>query len=165
MEVAADRGAELPDAPDERPYGGRRRDADGVGQDDRVGLDLGHVRCDLGHAPGVDLALERATEGDAQRDGAADVVATRANGDPARRCDRVVDRGSLVALVERLRDAEREAHLVETGGEQPVVPALVQREPGADDAVRSAEGRDYLLGACHLRDAPRVDEARHLDRP
>jgi len=103
--------------------------------------------------------------GEAPLPGAADVVATRANGDPARRCDRVVDRGSLVALVERLRDAEREAHLVETGGEQPVVPALVQREPGADDAVRSAEGRDYLLGACHLRDAPRVDEARHLDRP
>ncbi len=51
-------------------------------------------------------------------------------GDPARRRDGVLDRRALISLVERLRDTERESHLVEPGREK----SLVTR-------ARSAPGR------------------------
>ena len=78
--------------------------------------------------------------------------------------ERLLDGRALVALVERLGDAEREAHLVEARRDEPLVAALVEREPGADDVRGHADGRDDLLRVRHLRHAPRVDEARDLDR-
>ena len=119
---------------------------------------------DLEHPPGIDLALERAAERDAQRHGRAEPVLARARHDAAGRRDRLLDGRALVPLVERLGDAEGEAHLVEAGRDEPLVAALVEREPGAHDSRRFSDGLDDLLGVRHLRDAPRVDEARDLDR-
>ncbi len=163
VEVAAERSSELGGVSDQRSHCSWGRDADRVGEEERVGLDLGDPGGDLQHAGGIHLALERAPEGDAERHGGADPVSTCSSDDPARGGERVLDRSTLVPLVERLCDTECKADLVEPGREQPVVAALVQRQPGADGSVQRADrGRD-LLCACHLRHAPRVDEARHLD--
>ena len=79
-----------------------------------------------------------------------------------RRVQRLSHRCVLVPLVERLRRAEGEADLVQSGGDEAVVSPLVQREPGVDDAVDSVERRNDLLRAGHLRHPSRIDEARHL---
>ena len=93
---------------------------------------------DLHDALGIDLALERAAERDAERHGSSGCrprVRARRCGRAA--CERLLDGGALVALVERLGDAEREAHLVEPGRDEPVVTPLVQGEPGAHHARAS----------------------------
>ena len=164
MEVAADGATQLGDARREGANGARRSDADRVGQDERVRLDLGDPFGDLHDSGGIDLALERAAERDAERHDAADAVAARSCGDAPRRGDRLLDRGALIALVERLGDAEREADLVEAGREEPLVSALVEGEPGTNRAPdRAPSCGDDLLRSRHLRDALRVDEARDLD--
>ena len=68
----------------------------------------------------------------------ADAVLPRALDDAPCRGERLLDRRVLVPLVERLRHAEREAHLVEPGRDEPLVAALVEREPGEDDVRRPA---------------------------
>ena len=78
-------------------------------------------------------------------------------------CSRVLDRRALVSLVERLAGREREVHLVEARLAQPVVAPVVEREAGVHDAGTRLDRRDDLLGAGHLRDARRVDEAHRLD--
>ena len=83
--------------------------------------------------------------------------------DALRRLDRVLDGGVLVALVERLRAGEGVVDLVEVGGGEAFVPALVQRKPRVDEAVAPVDGCDDLLRAAHLRDACRVHEAHSLD--
>ena len=54
-------------------------------------------------------------------------------------------------------------HLVEAGGHEALVPPLVERQAGVDDAGPTVERRDDLFGACHLGDAARADEADGLD--
>jgi hypothetical protein len=141
-----------------------RGDADRVCEDERVGAGFGDAARDLEDAPGVDLALERTAEGDAQRDGGASGVLTGAGNDAAGGGERFRDARALVALVERLGDAEREADLLHPGGRQALVPALVERETGARHTRQCADGRNHLLRLRHLRHAPGVHEARHLDR-
>lgn len=77
----------------------------------------------------------------------------RARHDFAGYPERPLDRSSLVSLVERLRDAEREAHLVEPGGCESLVTALVERQTCVRDVVPSIESSDDLLRTRHLRHA------------
>ncbi len=141
-----------------------RRDADGVCEDESVGAALGDAAGDVEHPPGIDLALERAAERDAQRHRRAEPVLARTRHDATGRRDRLLDGRALVPFVERLGDAEGEPHLVEPGRDEPLVAALVEREPGAHDSWRLSDCLDDLLRVRHLRHAPRVDEARDLDR-
>ena len=53
--------------------------------------------------------------------------------------------------------------LVEPGRGQAVVAALVEHEPGVDDARPPLERGDDLFGARHLRHAGRIHEADNLD--
>ena len=76
---------------------------------------------------------------------------------------RILDRRALVALVERLGDAEGEAHLVEAGREQPLVAALVECETRANRPRAWTHRCDHVLRSGHLRDPLRIDEARYLD--
>ncbi len=85
----------------------------------------------------VDRALERAAEGDADRDGRADAVGAGALDDPLRGGERLLDGRVLVAPVEGLGRGEGEVHLVEPGRDEPVVPVLVEREARVDDARRA----------------------------
>ena len=127
-------------------------------------LDLRDQGCELDDAVGIDLALERTAEGDAQRHGAAEAVASRTGGDASSSGEGLLDGSALVALVERLGDAEREPDLVEARRDETLVALLVEREPGADRVVTGTGRGDDLLRAGHLRYATRVDEARDLDR-
>ena len=138
-------------------------DSDRVREHDRVRRDLRDALGDLGDPARIYLTLERAPERDAQRDRAADAVSTRAGGDAASGRDRVLDRGALVALIERLRDAEREPHLVQSSRDESLVAALVEGEPGADRPRARSHRSDDLLRARHLGHASRVDEAGDLD--
>jgi hypothetical protein len=52
--------------------------------------------------------------------------------------------------------------VVEAARQQPVVPALVQREPRPNGAGQRADSGYDLLRPGHLRNASRVDEAREL---
>ena len=78
--------------------------------------------------------------------------------------ERLLDAAFWFRSVERLGRAEREPDLVEPGRDQPLVPALVQREPGVDDARPRSSAATTSSAPGHLRHAPRVDEARDLDR-
>ncbi len=49
-------------------------------------------------------------------------------------------------------------------GEQPLVPALVQREPGADDARAGPTAATTSSAPAICGTRRRVDEARYLDR-
>ena len=155
---------ESSDARHECAHGAGRRDADRVGEHECVRVGLGDARRDLDDPTGVDLALEGAPERDAERHRRAEAVLVRARDDEAGRGDGLLDGRALIALVERLCDAEREAHLVEPRRDESFVATLVERETGAHDSRRSTDGVDDLLGVCHLRDAPRIDEACDLDR-
>src|SRR5688572_25391612 len=149
-------------AADDVPDLPRHRDADRVGEDDLIDgrrEPLGEVD----DAPGVDRALERAAEGDANRDGGADAVRPRALRDALRGGHRLLDGGVLVPPVEALGGGEGEVDLVQPGGGQPVVAALVEREAGVDDAVAALEALDDLFGAGHLRHQLGVHEADRLD--
>ena len=115
VEVAADGDAELGSSGDERAHLARRRDADRVGEDDRVGLGRGDALGELEHACGSTCP----SNGQPKATLSVTVVrrpsVARATDDASGRRERLLDRGALVALVERLGDAEREAHLVEPG--------------------------------------------------
>ena len=87
----------------------------------------------------------------------------RARHDFGCRLERLLDRGSLVPLVERLRDTKRKTHLVEPGGCESLVAALVERQACVRDIVATIESCDDLLRSRHLRHAARIDEARDLD--
>ena len=147
----------------ERAHRARRGDSDRVREHDRVRRDLRDALGDLGDPARIDLTLERAAERDAERDRAADAVSARPRGDAQRGRDRVLDRSALVALVERLRDAEREPHLVESSRDESLVAAFVQSQSGADESRTRSDCRDDLLRTCHLGHASRVDEAGDLD--
>ena len=112
----------------------------------------------------IDLALERAAEGDAECDRRAQAVLTCTGDDARRRGERLFDARPLVALVERLRHAECEPHLVEPGRDEPLVAALVEGEAGANHSGRLTRCGDHLFGVRHLWHAARIHEARHLDR-
>ena len=115
------------------------------------------------HPAGIDRAFERAAERGADRNGGADPVRVGARDDRSAALERLLDRGVLVPLVEGLGRGEGEVHLVEPGRDQPVVARLVERETRVDDARPPLDRSDDLLGARHLRDARRVDEADGLD--
>ena len=164
VEVTPDRDAERRDTRGELANRSGRRDADGVREDESVGVGLGDASGDLENPLRIDLSLERAAERDAQRHGRAEPVLARARHDAAGRRDRLLDGRALVPFVERLGDAEGEPHLVEPGRDEPLVAALVECEPGAHDSRHLSHRFDDLLRVRHLRDPPRVDEARDLDR-
>ena len=164
VEMAADRDSELDRAPDQRAHGAWCRYSDRVGEDERVGAALGDARCRLHDAFGIDLALERAAERDAQRHRRAEAVRTSARDDAPGSLDGLLDGRALVPLVERFGDAECEANLVEPRRDEPLVAALVEREPGPHYSRHHSDGRDDLLRTGHLRHTSRVDEARDLDR-
>ena len=152
------------DAADEVAHLARHADADRVGEHDLVRARCDDPRGELGHAAGVDGALERAAERDADRDGRADAVRGRALEDPLRR-PRRSPRRTRAALrwLNSSRGREREVHLVEPGLAQPVVAPLVQGEARVDDALAPLDRRDDLLRAGHLRHGLRADEADGLD--
>ncbi len=162
---APDRDPETGCIGDERPHLARPGDADRVRQQQRVRRGVGDALGDPEDVGGIHRAFERAAERHAQRDGRAQAVVARAGDDAARGLDRFVDGGTLVALVERLRDAEREAHLAEPRLDETLVPALVECEARVDDAVGRRERCRDLVGSGHLRHPARVDEARHLHGP
>ena len=137
--------------------------SDRVREHDRVRRDLGDALGDLGDPARIHLTLERAPERDAERDRAANAVSTRPRSDTERGRDRVLDCGALVALVERLRDAEREPHLVQSGRDEALVATFVQSQSGADESRTRSHCRGDLLRTCHLGYASRVDEAGDLD--
>ena len=91
----------------------------------------------------------------------------RARGrDPACGEDGLLDRGALVSPVERLGDAEREAHLIEPCGEEPFVAALVEGEPGSHGGPgHGPTAATTSSAAGHLRNAAGVHEARDLECP
>jgi hypothetical protein len=160
--MTADGDSELGRTCDEPPGLSGHADADRVREEERVRLRLGDVRRELEHSALVDLALERTAERDADRHSRAHTVGAPACDHPLRRLERLPHGRVLVPLVEGLRGAEREPHLVQPGGSQPVVALLVQGEAGIDDSVGAVECRDHFLAARHLRYTPRIDEARCL---
>ena len=139
-------------------------DPDGVGEDESVGAALGDAARDLENPARIHLALERTAEGDAQRHGRAESVLSRTLDGAAGVLQRRCDGRALVALVERLGDAEGEPHLVEPRCDEPFVAALVEGKPCANDTGRGPDRLDDLFRVRHLRDTPGVDEARDLDR-
>ena len=163
MEVTAGGTAELDDAFGQRAHRARRGDADRVRKHDRVRRDLGDALGDIGDPARIHLTLERAPERDAERDRAANAVSTRPSSDSQCGRDRVLDGSALVALVERLRDAERKPHLIEARRDESLVAAFVQSQSGADESRTRSDCRDNLLRTCHLGHASRVDEAGDLD--
>ena len=87
VEVAAHGTTELGGAARQGANGARGGDADRVREDEAVRLHLGDALGDLDDPVGIDLAFERASERHAERDRAAEAVATRACGDPPSRDD------------------------------------------------------------------------------
>ena len=156
------RNAELRRSRDEPVHLCRHGDADRVAEEKSVGLGGGDLCCDLEDPALVDRALERAPEGHAHRHRGPNRVGSSALDDSHRRVQRLSHRGVLVPLVERLRGAEGEANLVQSGSDDAVVSPIVQRKSGVDDAVDPVEARNHLLRAGHLRHPSRIDEARHF---
>src|SRR5437870_4834549 len=163
--VAADRPPKLHTRAHQPTRLARHADPDRVGEDDLVGAGGDEASGKLEDVRRVDGALERATERGADRDGGPHAVPVRALDDPPGRLQGLLERGVRVPAVERLRRGEGEVHLVETGGEQSLVPALVDDETRVDDARLALDPLDHLLGVRHLRHAHRVDEADRLDPP
>ena len=163
VQVDPDRDAEGPDAAHEVAHLPRHADADGVRHDDLVRSDARHSAGELGHAAGVDRALERAAEGRTDRHGRPYPVGLRALDDPLRGGHSLLDGGACVAAVELLGGREGEVHLVEPALPEPVVAALVECEAGIDHRVAPVERRNHLLRAGHLRHVPGADEADRLD--
>jgi hypothetical protein len=54
-------------------------------------------------------------------------------------------------------------HLVEPAGRKPLIPLLIQDEPGVDNSVPAIDRGGDLLGAGHLRDPVRMNKACGLD--
>ena len=146
---------------DELPDLSGHGNSDRVREDQRVGLQRCDPLGDVQHPGRAHRPLERTAEGDAERHRGAKADA-RATISAAAWSDSSTE-DPLVSLVERLRDAEREAHLVEPGGYESLVAALVERQARIRDAVASIETCDDLLRSRHLRHAARIDEARDLD--
>ena len=165
MEVPADRRTELGRSRDERAYVCRNGHADRVREEERVGIGRGDLGRDLDDAALVDRALERAAEGHAHRHGGANRVGSSALDDAHRRVQRLSHGCVLIPLVERLRRAEGEANLIQSGRDEAVVSLPIQRESGVHDSVDSVDGRNDLLRAGHLRHPSRIDEARDLHGP
>ena len=83
--------------------------------------------------------------------------------DACRRRRRLLDGLVRVPPAEAVGSRKREVHAIETGGGQPVVTLLVQRQPRVLGPVAPLDRGDDLFGACHLRHRVGADEARGLD--
>ena len=88
MEVAADDASELRHAGDEPRHLAGHADPDRVAEEQHVRLGSGYFGGERDNATFVDLALERAAEGHADRDGAPEAVLARAPDDPSRGFER-----------------------------------------------------------------------------
>jgi hypothetical protein len=159
----ADRPAELDPFRDELLDLTRHAHADRVGEDDLVGATDGQLFCERADLRRIDRALERAAEGDADRDGCPNPVGVRTVDDPLRRVNRLIDGRVLIPLVEGLRRGEREVHLVETGRRKTLVTQLVESQARIGHTLDTVDSLYDLLRAGHLRHARRVDEAACLD--
>jgi hypothetical protein len=129
VEVGADGDSELDDAGYDAPDLTRHGDADRVGEQDLVRSGDGEQLRELDDATLVDGALEGTAERDADVQRRADPVCSGALRDTTGRAERLLDRGVLVRPVEGLCGPEGEADLVEAGGREALVSALVEREP------------------------------------
>ena len=126
---------------DEVAHLARHADADRVGEDDLVRARSREPRRERRDAAGVDGALERAAEGDADRHRRSDPVGVRALDDARAGGRRLLDRRACVAAVELVGRREGEMHLVEARVAQALVAALVERKPCVDDSVTALDPR------------------------
>jgi hypothetical protein len=110
----------------------------------------------------IDRPFERAPEGHAERYRSPKAGFAPAADDSRGDFERLLHGRTLVALVERLRDAKREADFIQPCLHDAVAPALVEREAGVDDPRDAIQRRDDLLRSRHLGHALRVDETRDL---
>ena len=113
----------------------------------------------LDHETRVDVALERAAEGDADRRGRLQVGCLEdLLGGPRPFLDRRV----LVTPRERVGDGVGDVDLVGGRLQRAVEALAVEHEAGVDGSVRG-EMREHLLRAGHLRHELGVHETRRLD--
>ena len=127
VKVAADGDAEDRAALDEPRDRTRRRDADRVGEDDLAGSGGDEPLGEVGNDARVDLALEGAAEGDADRRGRGPVGAARI------RSTRSVASASVAFPLRRLNSSvAASVTLTRPSGvaDEPLPAALVEDEPG-----------------------------------
>ena len=109
------------------------------------------------------LALERAAEGDSEREVCGEASLPGTGGDPMPDRDPARDVGALVTAGEGVGAVDDSIDLGHTGGDGALETACVEDQGAVGHSGGRRQPSDHSFGIGHLRHLGGMDETRHLD--